>query len=354
MQPLPPVQHSVPAAYAEQLVQLVRRWGVTADELLSGLGLSEAALEDPHGRLPLQTFGALVERARSLTGEPGLGFYMGLQKRISAYGYLGFAAMSAASLREALELVVRYTPTLTTSIGLRLQVEGSAASLIFEERAELRGARDVALISIIVGMRQIGQMLTGRALEDGHADLAIPEPAYFHRFRHLLPDARFGQPVTQVVFDASFLDLPLVQADRAALRLAREQCERALDALGYDGDFVERVRRTVSKGESFRSLDEVAASVHVSPRTLKRRLAAQGVSFSSLLDGERRGRALLLLQSAHVSLEEVAGRLGYSTLSNFVRAFHRWTGRTPAAYRRARVASVPPLRALRPDPYASG
>jgi AraC-like DNA-binding protein len=354
MQPLPPVQHSVPAAYAEQLVQLVRRWDVTADELLTELGLSESDLEDPHGRVPLQTFAALIERARLLTGEPGLGFYLGLQKRISVYGYLGFAAMSAASVREALALVVRYTPMLTTSISLRLQVEGRMASLILDERADMHSARDVTLISLIVGMRQIGEMLTGRALDAAHADLAIAEPAYFHRFRHLLPDARFGQPVTQVVFDASFLDLPLAQADRAALQLAREQCERALDALGYDGDFVEQVRRDISKGESFRSLDEVAASVRISPRTLKRRLAAQGVSFSSLLDRERRERALLLLQAAQVPLEEVAGKLGYSTLSNFVRAFRRWTGRTPAAYRRARVAPAPPLRALRQAPYASG
>ena len=106
-------KHSVPAAYAEQLVQLVRRWGVTAQDLLSGTGLSETDVHDPQGRLPLETFGALIERARALTGEPGLGFYLGLQKRVSMYGYLGFAAMSAGSLREALELFIRFTPALT-------------------------------------------------------------------------------------------------------------------------------------------------------------------------------------------------------------------------------------------------
>ncbi len=342
----PPAQvgHTVPAAYAGQLVRLVKRWDIGPEELLSGVGLDERTIEDPQGRLALEDYGALIERARELTGEPGLGFYLGLQKRVSAYGYLGFAAMSAGSLGEALELFIRYTPMLTTSISLRMQVDRGMASLIIDEHANIGTARDVALISLTVGIWQIGQMLTGRAFHEelpDYADLAIPEPAYFDRFKHLVPGMRFSQPVSRVVFDAKSLDWPLAQADRAALRLASEQCERALDALGYQGDFANRVRRALGGDHGFRSLDEVAAHVRVSPRTLKRRLAERGISFSTLLDQARRERAMILLQSPRVSLEEVAEQLGYSSLSNFVRAFHRWTGETPAAYRRART-SVPP------------
>lgn len=328
--------HTVPAAYAEQLVQLVRRWEVTAADLLSGSGLSEADAQDPHGRLSLETFTLLVERARALTAEPGLGFYLGLQKRLSMYGYLGFAAMSASSLREALDMFVRFTPTLTTSVSLTLKVEGRVASLIVHEFADLGSAHDVALLSLVVGMRPIGKMLTGVDLQGEHVDIALPEPPYFSRFKHLVGDMRFGRPVTQIVFDAAHLDLPLAQSNRSALQLAREQCERALDALGYDGDLVERARRAVSSsgGEGFRSLKEVAKALHVSPRTLRRRLAAQGLSFTSLLERERCEKAMTLLQSQKISLESVAEQLGYSTLSSFVRAFQRWTGSTPAVYRR--------------------
>jgi AraC-like DNA-binding protein len=336
------VEHTVPAAYAGQLVRLVRRWDVMPEELLSGVGLEERATEDPQGRFSVQTYGALLERARELTGEPGLGFYLGLQKRVSAYGYLGFAAMSAASLGEALELFIRFTPMLTTSVSLRMVVEEGMASLIIEEHGDIGTARDIALLSLIVGMWQIGKMLTGREFDAGAADyaeLVIPEPAYFGRFKHLVPGMRFDQPVSRLVFDAKSLELPLAHADRAALRLASEQCERALDALGYEGDFTHRVRLAICGEQGFRSLDEVAAHLRVSTRTLKRRLAERGISFSVLLDQARRERAMLLLQSPRASLEEVAERLGYSSLSNFVRAFHRWTGETPAAYRRARTAA---------------
>ncbi len=350
MQPSFTVQHSVPAAYADQLVQLVRPWGVTAAELLSAAGLSEAAAQDPHGRLPIDAFGRLLDRARALTGEPGLGFYLGLQKRISMYGYLGFAAMTAGSLREALEMFVRFTPVLTTSLSLRLSVEGSLASLYVEEHYDMGGVRDIALINLMVGMREIGRALTGQNFDGDHADIALAEPPYLPRFKHLVPNTRWNEPVTRVFFDAALLDLPLAQADRVAVKLAREHCERALDALGYDGDFAERVRRAVSNHDGvngFPSLDDVAVRLAVSPCTLKRRLAAQGLSFSGLLDCARRDKALLLLESPKLSLDEVAERLGYSTVPNFVRAFHRWTGGTPAAYRRQRRAAGPPLRVLR-------
>ena len=324
--------YSVPAAYAEQLVRLVARWKVEPDDLLAGLGLTEGAVQEPHRRLSLPTYCALIERARSLTGEPGLGFYLGLQKRASAYGYLGFAAMSASSVGEALELVTRLSPMLTTSVSLRLRVEGPLAALVVEEHVDLGSARDVVLIGLIFGMRQLAQMSTGQDVHCNGVDLAMPEPAYLPRFKHLMPNVRFDQPLNQVVFDTALLDMPLVQADRIALRLAREECERALDALGYEGELVERVRQALWQdgGEGLRSFDGVAAKLAVSERTLRRMLTAQGVSFSALLDQERSEKAMFLLEASRITLEALAERLGYSTLSNSVRAFPSMDGDDPS------------------------
>ncbi len=337
-------EHSVPVSFAEHVVQLVRRWDVAPSDLLSGFGLGERL--DPLGRLPHSTWVGLLERARTLTGEPGLGFYLALQKRISGYGYMGLAAMSAASLGDALEIVTRFSPIVTTAVSLRLHVEGRVASLIVESHADLGSVRDIALISLLFGTRQTVRTLTGRELTND-VELTIAEPAYFPRFEHLMPRARFGQQVNQVVFDAAHLDLPLIQADRTALELTRTQCERALDALGYRGDIVERVRNAMWRddGYGFRSLDEAAENLAVSTRTLRRMLAEQGMSFSNLLDRERREKAMLLLKSSGVPLEDVAERLGYSTLSNFGRAFHQWTGTTPGAYRRMHCSS-----GLQPSP----
>ena len=328
--------HWVPASHVDQLAQLLRRWNILPDRLLTGFGLTEAAVQDPCCRLSIVTYAALLERARALSGEPGLGFYLGLQRRVTGYGYLGFAAMTASSLREALELATRFTPVVTSVVHLRLQVERRIACLTVEEQVDMGNVRDIPLIGLIFGMGQIARTLTGQNFANDYVDLAIPEPAYFPRFKHLMPNARFDQPANQIVFDAALLDLPLVQADRAALRLAREECERALDALDHQDADVERVRQVIWSDGEYRTLEQVAKNLAVSPRTLRRRLASQGVSFSELLAQERRRKAIFLLDARQISLDDVAERLGYSTLSNFVRAFRQWTGRTPAEYRRSR------------------
>ena len=327
-------EHTFPASHVLQLVTLVRRWGVTAEELLQGLHLREAELAEPHARISAETLRAISERARLLTAEPGIGFYLGLQKRLSMYGYLGFAAMNAATVREGLELAVRYTPAITTALSLALRVEGEMACLQIEEHLDLGSAHDIALFSLLVGLRQLTTEMTGRDAGRVITDLQLARPVYYDRFAHLLPDARFDQPQTRIRFPARALDVPLRSPDRAALALARQACERQLAELGYDHGLPARVRRLASTERGFRSIEEVARALHVSTRTLKRRLAAQGFTFSALIDRERRDRALELLRCTELTLEEIAHRLDYSTVPNFARAFRRWTGETPAQYRR--------------------
>ena len=88
-------EHTFPAFQIRQLAELVPRWGITPEELPRDTGVSPADPDDPEARLPVSSLVRVTERARALTGEPGLGFYLGLQKRASVYGYLGVAMTSA-------------------------------------------------------------------------------------------------------------------------------------------------------------------------------------------------------------------------------------------------------------------
>ncbi|HMJ56901.1 MAG TPA: AraC family transcriptional regulator [Polyangiaceae bacterium] len=326
--------HTLPGVHALHLVELAARWQVTPAELLAGSNVSEASLSDPATRLPLSTLERLIERARTLTGEPGLGFHLGLSMRISAHGHLGFAAMTATTLGDALDIAARFAPTRTTAVALRLEVDDDRAMVVIEERAEFGSARDVIIMSLIVGIWQIGNALTGRSLRGG-ADLAFPEPAYFARFASLTPGpVRFDQPRHQLIFDKSILDLPLVLSDPTAQRLAREQCERELEAIGPRAAIVADVRTHLPREEGgFHPLPRIAKGMHMSVRTLKRKLEADGTSYSELLDEQRRGKAMLLLRREDLAIEEIADRLGYSDAANFTRAFRRWTGITPKAFR---------------------
>jgi AraC-like DNA-binding protein len=324
---------SLPAIHALHLVELVERRQVAATRLLDGLGLAREELAEPHRRVPLAVVEELVERARSLTGEPALGVLLGMRMRISWHGFLGFAAMSASTVRDALELAIRYAPTRTDIVGLRLEVDGREATLTLEERAPLGAARETLVIALLVGIWQIGCALTGRELR-GRAEVAFAEPSYFRALARDGFAVRWDRPAHRLIFDAAVLDLPLTMADAAALRLAREACERELDAIEASGRLVAQVRAALARADAAARLEigAVAKELAVSPRTLKRRLAEHGTSFSALVEEQRRDRAFALLR-AGLTVEEIAARLGYSDAANFTRAFRRWTGKSPRAWR---------------------
>jgi AraC-like DNA-binding protein len=327
-------RHTVPIGLVSQVVQLAGRWRVSATDLLSAVGLDEEILEDPGRRIPVSTMCRLLERARTLTGEPGLGYFLGLQTRATLYGYLGFAFLSAPSVGDALKFALEFAPLFSTALAMDLRVDGRIASLSFEERADLGSVRDIVLINMLVGSRELGRAVTGRDT-GGTADFAFPEPEYHARFAHLALNSRFNQPVNRIQFDAAVLNFPIITADPVSVQLARMQCERELDELSLGAGLADRVRRLVADDDgTIGTLEQLAQHLDLSPRTLRRRLATEGATFSSLVDEGRRERALRILRSSRLSIDRVARQLGYTTASSFVRAFHRWTGKTPVQYRR--------------------
>jgi AraC-like DNA-binding protein len=329
-------EFTLAAVHALHLVQLCARWRVTGEQVLAGTGLTTEALGAPGARLPIATVIALVERARALTREPALGFHLGLQMRISWHGFVGFAAMASSTVKDALEIAARFAPTRTNALALRLELFGDTAALVIEERAPLGAAQDAIVLALVTGIWSIGNSLCGRVLE-GAVELAFPEPDYYARFARMAPASlRFGQPQHRMIFDAKILAIALGERDPVAEQLAREQCERELAELGA-ADPLAQVRALLPTDASgFRTLEQVAERMHVSARTLKRRLAEHGASFSALLDEARRDRATLMLRGGELGIDEIGTRLGYSDPANFARAFRRWTGVSPAAYRRRR------------------
>jgi AraC-like DNA-binding protein len=330
---------SFPVSHLLNLIAAVRRWNVTEEELLAGSDIQAETLADPRARLPVPAMVALFERARSLTREPAIGLYIGLETRPTLYGNLGFALMSAKNIRESIDLTIRYGSIVTTALGFRLRVEGDVASLIVDERADLGTARDIVVLAALVSLRKGAALLAAHDLTTGVAELAIPAPSYAAMLAESKLPIRFDCPVHRLAFDARNLDVPYTLHDPVALVLARDHCQRELDRLGPNVRWAECVRDLLSRPDGgCRSLGEVAAALQQSTRTLKRRLAEEGVSFSALLDAELRERAMMLVKSSQLSGPEIAARLGYSNAGSFGRAFRRWTARTPFEYRIA-VAS---------------
>jgi AraC-like DNA-binding protein len=325
------------AAYALHLADAVQTFGGAGAQLLHGLGLSRDELCDPSARIEMSCFIDLVAQAIELTGEPGLGILIGAHAPVSRMGMLGYAAMTAGTLRETLALLVRFLPLISTAAAFHMYERADhRAVLELEERVPFGVAREVIVFTLFTSFQRVGTTLTGVQLPV-QLELGFCEPPYFARLSHQAlgetATVRFGAAGHLLNFDAALLDLPLLSADPAAVRAACFECERQLAALGTTDAFVERVRRALFRdAEEPQSMVQLAERFCMTERTLKRRLAERGTSYSHLVDTQRHDRALELLRTA-ASVEDIAVQLGYSDAANFTRAFRRWTGQSPRSFR---------------------
>ena len=336
MAPLDAPQHRFSVAHAAHLVDVAKEWHLSGEDVLGGTDLTRQAIYEPTGTLSVSQVTTMLARARHLTGEPALGVHIGLRTRPTLYGLVGFALMSASSIHEAIEISLEYGRLVTTALTMRFRVERGTAAIIIDEHADFGEERDTVMLASLIALWQVSRSLTGRELTTTTAEFALPEPEYRSRINVPGLRMRFNRPSHRLTFDARSLDLPYIMPDRVALRIALEQCRQKVDSLGLDAGLSARVRGLLARPEGgFRSLEEVAEALKRSPRTLKRHLAAQGMRFSALRDAELCERAMVLLRYPDVSVAETASQLGYSKVTNFERAFHRWTTLTPAKWRRA-------------------
>jgi AraC-like DNA-binding protein len=338
----PNLRNSLPASYARQTVEIAAERGIAPERVLAGTGLSLAMLDAPDLRLAASDAARVVRNALELTGDPGLGLEFGLRTTPNAHGYVGFAAMSAGTLREALDLGTRFVHLRQRDTGLRVSVQGEYLVLEARENHELGGLRGFFLEALMVGFYNMSAVLLGEPKPSGELWFDWPEPGYYARFRDRLPAVRFSMPSVQVRLLASYLDRRLIMPNASAVRNAVEQCEReqALSDPGRD-NLLERVRAQLAPGpDGYADLERVAERLFMSGRTLKRKLQERGTSFRALLDDARFRQARHLLENPDLDIQQVASALGYRDPACFTRAFRRWSGRTPSQARAEHKASL--------------
>jgi AraC-like DNA-binding protein len=327
-------QPAIPISYARLLVELCSRWHVAPEELMAGTALDRQPPPASDARLSPLEYNQIVDRALRLTGEPALGYHFGLHLKLSAHGFLGYAVMTSATLGEAIQLVEKYFTTRSGALRFHSFVEGDTAVVQIDSTVDVAAPFAFPFESLLVGLCHAGAYITGDSVTNAEVWIHYPEPAYYARCADLLPcPVRYDMPVNQLRFPAALLQRPLLMADATASELAREQCERELAALSSQ-PLVSRVRALLSEDlANMPDLDVVAGRCCMSSRTLKRKLAEHGVTFSELVATIRRDEAQLRLAEGRLSVEQIAGQLGYRDPANFTRAFKAWTGETPRQYR---------------------
>ena len=330
-----PEEYSVSIEYAPLLVTMLERYGVSKEQLLAGAA-EPPNLRDPGARLPLQDFVDIVRRAIKLSGAPWLGWDFGATLTLSSHGFLGYAAMSSETLRDAVELAVKFFRTRTTVVDLQLKVEGDTAILQLDELVALHDIQPFVVESLFSSFHFMGLKLLGEVPMDGELRFAFPEPDYYQRMKQLIPvPVLFDCAYNQMRFPASRLDQRLRFADPRLAKMAEAQCEQEMANIKSPPKLLNQVRRIIlAQSGRFPSVDEAASDLHMSSRTLKRKLQQLGTSYQTILDDLRKGLAVEYLTQTEITVDDIAVQLGYSDASNFARAFRRWTGRSPSDYRR--------------------
>lgn len=334
MNPLQDDRPLVPAGYGLLIQEVAHQLGV-GTELLTAAGLTTERLESTDGRLSAMQAGSLLYHAMELSREPALGYEIGLQSGLTSHGLVGLALMSVDSVRTAVQWGVEFGPLQLPMLAIGLITDDQWAAVEVTATTWLGPVRQCMFDMYLVGLAGMAPILSGRAMSVDDVELWFdcPEPSYYTRYRHRLPTARFDMGANQVRFPARYLDSRPDTANPVTTHLLERRFRIEMAELGLAGDPVEQVRALLRSAPGL-GLPDAATSLAVSPRTLKRQLSRHGTTYSALVEEVRRAESVRLLRGTRATVDQIADRLGYSDASSFVRAFRRWTGRTPGAYRR--------------------
>jgi AraC-like DNA-binding protein len=318
-------------------VAALRSRGVDAEELLAQAGLSLEALADPNRRHPLETTTRLWRLAVEATGDPAFGIEVARHTTYQTFHALGFSLATSATLREALERIVRFFAIVTDAADMRV-VDDPAGVRFTVHLRESADPADEAVDAFVAAAVRLCRTLVGRSFSPLAVELrraAPADPSPYKRY--------FRVPVT---FDAP-LDALTLERSQTETRLltANPEIARANDAVIADhlarlesSRLAPRVRQAIEEqlpqGEP--DPEAIARRLAVSLRSLQRKLADEGTSFAALLDETRSALARSYLDEDRYSVSEITYLLGFAGVSAFSHAFKRWTGSSPSAYRRKR------------------
>ncbi|RQR80459.1 MULTISPECIES: AraC family transcriptional regulator [unclassified Burkholderia] len=327
-------------ASARLLVDFGDERGVPRAKLLAGTGLADAQLDDPNVEVTaaqeLRLTGNLL---RALGRAPGLGFEVGQRYHFSAYGVWGYGLIASATARDALALAMRFLPLTYAFTVITYREEPQTGVLNFgapELDADLSRflvERDMAAAAVL--LQEIGGGDFALSRFTMQAASAASAAAFAPAARIAGVEPAFGARANSLAFDRAFLDRPLPHANPLTVSMCEQMCSQLVETRRARLGTSEMVRQylTATPGNVPFSLEDMARLMNTSPRTLKRRLQEEGTTFRVLLAQARGAMAETLLGDAHLSLTEVAERLGFSDLSSFSQAFKRWYGVPPGTYR---------------------
>jgi AraC-like DNA-binding protein len=305
-------------------------------------GLSPDDLCQPLQQIDLAAYCALLEQASQETGHSALGLLFAQKHYHTVLGDLGAIALNSPTVRAALTAISLYFPALQEHSRIGLRQRGRIAILEYQvqDGRIIRRSQDAELtigVMLHIVRRALGAAWVPEQVLFEHAP---PTDSADHRTLLCAP-IQFLQRTNAIIFPAAVLAAPMRAPNVALLPLLEQRLTQRMQQNQPD-DFVgvvqQEIRAGMLSGKS--SLPATSRRLAMASSTLYRRLRERDIEYSALMRGLRYELALVYLAQPHVPVTEIALLLGYSELSAFSRAFNRWAGVSPVAYRRSLIGGA--------------
>ena len=327
---------TIAICFVAAALQSVRGRALDADQLLANVGLSPSLLQVPQARVSAKHYGALWRTiALALDDE----FFGQDSRRMKAgsFAMLCHSVLGCKTLRQALDRSLRFFALILDDIAGKAERDAGEARIVLHECVAGAGQRVFAHELLLTLLYGVSCWLVGRRIPILRTEFSYAEPAHSAEYRLMYcADLRFRRPHTLIAFEASYLDLPVVQNERSLKEFLRTAPESILLKYKNGSSLNARVRRRLRQflpGE-VPDFEGLADELNMTPATMRRRLHEEGESYQSIKDQLRRDLAISYLSHSSRSVMDIALELGFSERSAFHRAFRKWTGASPGEFRR--------------------
>ena len=320
----------------------LKRVGINPIELIeTAISQREPAAKGTQPDPSPHTIHELIETAVAMSGDQELALRIGKGLDMTEYGTYGFAIMSSINMRAALELFLRYGQTFIDGAHWsRAQYEDGLIVRLHQDTGTDYQKRLVTEL-VFSNIHAFCRSLVAQPLEGLSVHFNYPRPACAAAYKNQWPiPLEFDQEYSQIFLPKRWQDQLTRTGNPTTHVLFTQQCEEIIEGMSNVKEVSANVRRLLilSAGQ-FLNIKEVSEQLHITERTLRRRLSAEGADFRTLFDSIRNTLAQRYLNNTLLSVVEIAHLLGYGEATNFHRAFQRWNGITPNEYRKHTVSS---------------
>ena len=319
------------------LAHYVSLLGIEGAALLKGSGIKIRDLDDPNVLITPEQEISVMRNIVQLVPNPKVGLIIGLHYHIGITGKLGAAAISSDTFLDAIKLLFQFPELLITYFHYDLRVKEDLAFLRLKELVNVKDIRRFICEREIASIYRVANDAIGVPVKVNEIRLAYPKPAYASYYNEFFQcPVEFNADNNMIVFDSKYLFKQLPMANPLIRKIYEKECKQLSLRIKRQETITKRIHQEIMFHEgSFPNFDQLARYMNMSPRTLNRRLTEEGTSYRDLLSGILKKKAIHLLQTTTLPIEQIATELGYNDLANFYRAFKRWTGHNPGYYRKS-------------------